>query len=325
MNNNSDNIIGYICSHIGPKYTIPVLITIEIPQNATTNIHRENIVDPLNARYLTNELKIIKIINEQLNEYSICRLYNSDYKIGDMVLQKKMNICFFLSKKRAIQEKKRAIQEKIWNENTIHYFENGQKEHQYLRSKKGIQGVYNRWNEDGVLLYDAYYLNGQLHGECKEWNFINNSNNVILTNHQLYSNGKIIEYLNSDLAKNTIDKIYKIYKERIFIEDEDDYEYNDVDYKYIINESLNTIEKLNNVTIKNNEVMYYNYLKKMDLIKILYDTTNTPNGKLYLNTNLNYKEEIINRIDEFIEQIDKIDPQNQEWNLWLDNIKETFI
>jgi hypothetical protein len=92
----------------------------------------------------------------------------------------------------------------------------------------------------------------------------------------------------------------------------------------LIHEYFISLKHLNKVIVKNNEVTYYNFLKKIDLIKKLHDAMNTLNGKLFLNTNLDYKDDIVEQIDELIEQIDKTDPQYHEWNTWLDNIKEIY-
>ena len=62
----------------------------------------------------------------------------------------------------------------------------------------------------------------------------------------------------------------------------------------------------------------------MDLIKKIYDVTNNPNGKLYLNTNLDIKEYIVEKINGLIKQINTIELQYQEWNVWLENKKEIF-
>jgi hypothetical protein len=312
MDNNTNNIIGYYGSRIGQKYSIPVLVTIEIPKNAITDIQRENIVDPLNATYSTNTLKIIKIIDEELNEYSICRIHANEYKIGEVVLKNEGELLFYLSKKRAVPNKYSH------SGNIVTYYENGQKEEEFmLNEKKNRHGVSKIWSENGVLLKSDYYLNGNLHGESKEWD-----KNEILISHLLFDNGNIIEYLNSDLAKETIDRIYNKrmeYIERILFKNK-----KNENLKMLIHEYFISLKHLNKVIVKNNEVTYYNFLKKIDLIKKLHDAMNTLNGKLFLNTNLDYKDDIVEQIDELIEQIDKTDPQYHEWNTWLDNIKEIY-
>ena len=53
--NNNNTIIGYMNSVTGPRDSIPVLVFIEIPENATTDLNRADIIDSLNAN-----LKLLK-------------------------------------------------------------------------------------------------------------------------------------------------------------------------------------------------------------------------------------------------------------------------
>ena len=58
----SSVIIGYTNGTSGKDNKIPVLLTLEIPQSANTNLDREGIVDKNNAEYNTDEFKIISIV-----------------------------------------------------------------------------------------------------------------------------------------------------------------------------------------------------------------------------------------------------------------------
>ncbi len=63
-------MIGYSIIRIG-KSKKPLIITIEIPKNAITNINRKNIVDIKHAYHFTNKAKVLKIggiLNEQTYE-----------------------------------------------------------------------------------------------------------------------------------------------------------------------------------------------------------------------------------------------------------------
>ena len=83
--NNKEPIIGYMNGRSGPSHNIHVLVTIEIPPDAITNLGRGGLIDPLFATYETNIFKIIQIIDEQLNKYSICTLdFENEHGVGDV-------------------------------------------------------------------------------------------------------------------------------------------------------------------------------------------------------------------------------------------------
>lgn len=191
MNN---NIIGYMQGRTGVKHTISVLVTIEIPIDAITNLHREDIIDSLNATYTTNKVKIIKIIDEKLNEYSICTIdYVNDCNVND-ILHGNNYYMFFLTKKRAVVDicDYNYRKHKSYNGHIVNYYDNGQIDEEYRTNGKGKKhGNYKCWTKTGLLLVDANYFNGKLNGEYKKYQGVDENGNLLLKKHLFYSNDKV--------------------------------------------------------------------------------------------------------------------------------------
>ena len=334
MNDNNDNnvIVGYMDSTTGPRYSIPVLVFIEISKDAITNLNRNDIVDPLNASYNTNKFKIIKIIDEELNEYHVCKIDGNEVEKNEEVIEDDMCHAFFLTKKRAIH----SMISYARTGHIIEYHDNGQKEEEYmLNEKRQKTGKYTKWEYDTTLLLECNYLNGTLEGEYKKYQ------EGKLIEHLLYSDGNIIEYFDYDLTKNKINKIYdkSMDKFNLQIENMDlTNDYNKVKtskkskrkesavFSLVVNNLTRTIAKLSSIKTKNNEIILYNNLKKMDIIKKMCEIINTPYGKSYLNSNLYFKKDISTEMDEFIEQFDKkAEVEYQQFKLYLLNIKNTIF
>jgi hypothetical protein len=342
MTENKNPIIGYMKGRTGSKHNINVLVTIEVLPGAITDLKRYDIIDPLNASYITNTIKLVKIIDEQLNEYSICIINGDEHKIGDVLCEEDQTYRFYLSKKRAIF----AMYSYNYVGSIINYYENGHKEEEYfLTAKRKKHGNYKYWTEKGNLIQDINYLNGRLDGEYKEWedNDDNDEEENMtgdykpkLIKHILYSNGDKIEYLNSELDIKKINKIYDtgvkyinkiLSKFNPISKFKKGYERNKHDiFKNLIGEICISLEKLNKVISKNIDVITCNNLKKIDLIKKLYDTLNTEYGKSYLNVNHEIEQEIINQLDVFITQYEnKIEPEYQEFKVYLANMKQILF
>ena len=340
MTENKNPIIGYMKGRTGPAHNINVLVTVEIAPDTTTDLERDDIIDPLNASYLTNTIKLTNIIDEQLNKYSICTINGDEHKIGDVLWDEYR---FYLSKKRAIHA--------MYSYNHVglitHYYDNGQKEEEYfLTVKRKKHGNYKYWTEKGNLIQDINYLNGHLDGEYKEWEDNEEEQikeeNIIdeykpkLIKHILYSNGEKVEYLNSELATKKINKIYDTRIEYIneilkgfnpTIKFKKSGKKNTPDiFKVLIGEISIILEKLSKVISKNNDIITYNNLKKIDLIKKLYDTINTKYGKSYLNVITEIKQDLNSQLDNFITQSkNKTEPEYVEFKVYLANMKQILF
>ena len=204
----SNNIIGYFLAKSGHYKNIEVLVEIEIPPDAMTNINREDIFDKLNAEYQTNKYIVKKIYDINLNEYSIFFLnyYSSAIKLGELVFvnntesdsdtdeDKELKLKFYISKHIAIGFIR--IKDGI----CILYHKNGRKSIEYTR-KNGIKnGKYYEWFNNGQIYHELCYLNDLLDGECKSYD-----ENGKLEEHNLYHNDKIIEKLDFEIFKKCID------------------------------------------------------------------------------------------------------------------------
>lgn len=333
-NNNNNTIIGYMNSVTGPRNSIPVLVFIEIPKNTTTDLFRADIIDPLNATYITNKFKIIKIIDENLNEYSVCKIDGQIFEKNNEVDENDIFYSFYLSKKRAIY----LTRDYNCTGHILDYYDNGQIEYEYtLNEKKRKCGKFMHWNLDTTLFVESNYSNGKLDGEYKKYE------EGKLIKHVKYSNGKLIEYLNQELAKNKIDKIYNKAIKQFNIKKTNvnfdlmytkNIKHNFKIIRYVKNENFvniidmleNTVADLTTIKIINNEVNVYNNLKKIDIIKKMYDTINTNYGRSYYKVFSKTKEDKLLELDEFIQQFsEKIEPEYQEFKLYLANIKNTLF
>jgi len=331
--NTDDNlIVGYMNSITGPRNSIPVLVFTEIPQDAITNLKREDIIDPLNATYETNKFKITKIIDEELNEYYVCTIDGEERKKNEEIVEEDLCFGFYLSKKRAISLTNKHNY--TYTGPVLTYFENGQKEEEYtLNEKRKKHGKFTRWDFDTTLLIECNYLNGKLDGEYKKYE------EGKLIKHVKYSNGTITEYLGYDLTKKKIDKIYnktmEKYNSKIstinlnqpYKKNTKKQKYKETDNFSIVLENFSdTIVKLSTIKSLNDEIVLYNNLKKMDIIKKMCDTLNTPFGISYFNIHSEQKEVYSTDINEFIEQFDKKkEPQYQQFKLYLTNVKESVF
>lgn len=223
------------------------------------------------------------------------------------------------------------------------YFENGQKEKEcVLNEKRKKHGKYTLWDYDTTLLLECNYVNGVLDGEYKKYKEGN------LTKHVKYSNGNITEYLNSDLIKKKINKIHngaiEIFNKKITnIDLTNFFVKNDKNTKAkakakakakdasghfisIIDILSESVLQLNTIKTSDDELTIYNNLKKMDIIKTIYDTFNTKYGMSYLNTYPEDKQNLSIEINEFIDQFDKKKELiYQNFKLYLVNVKHAIF
>ena len=159
-------MIGYKVAKTDDKR---VIITLEIPADAKTNLHRSNIVDSEKAKYRSNKVKVLKIEDNRRKEYmtavSICiNDRKIEYVVGEVIETKFDNnidnVCssgihFFLDKEVA----KNYMLEKIENGVLISYHDNGsvEKEESYL-------------NGDLFRLTRYWYMDNNQNGICYTWN-----------------------------------------------------------------------------------------------------------------------------------------------------------
>ncbi len=167
-------MIGYKVAKCGEKRAI---VTLEIPEDAITNMNRSTIAVRQTAKYRANKVKVISIEDKEGNTYKIARscFFDRDilYEVHKMVVCEDFdmtleNVCssgihFFLDRKVAEQYEL----EKIENGTLTSYHDNGGKfiEQSYVNGLK--DGLFQRWEKSGQLIATNIYVKGLSHGPFK--------------------------------------------------------------------------------------------------------------------------------------------------------------
>jgi hypothetical protein len=162
---------------------ICVLITLEIPQDAITNISRSSVVVKETAKYRTNKAKVLKIedTNGNLYETADSGFYEKNkilYKVGNMVecteydmdIEKvcSKGIHFFLNRTVAEEYKLFGFPANS-SPHRIIYYANGRKKTEYTSIKGKIQGLYQEWYPSGQIKSEYPYTDGELNGLVQKW------------------------------------------------------------------------------------------------------------------------------------------------------------
>jgi antitoxin component YwqK of YwqJK toxin-antitoxin module len=172
-------MIGWLLGTVEKKV---LLAKIEY-NDKKSNINKEQIVNKENATYITDEFKIIEIVDEYLNKYisiniNVVDIINSMYEklifhIDESYEQ--MTIFFYLDKHRALQDI-------------------------YLFNNKST-GIFKQYLPDGSLQNELSVKNGLINGICKnylngelieECEYKSDIKNGLCKKY--YDNGNIIEY-----------------------------------------------------------------------------------------------------------------------------------
>lgn len=163
-------MIGYKAGFSDKKR---VIITLEIPEDALTNINRTNIVDKSKAKYRTNKAVVIKIEDKEGNTYEFAEsgFYKAkkvDYLIHETVKELNYdttinNVCapgihFFLEKRSAYLYGRDLLENGLFQK----WHANGQLwiEGNYINWKR--DGYFQEWDENGTLCIKANYSNGHI-------------------------------------------------------------------------------------------------------------------------------------------------------------------
>lgn len=202
--NTTSKMIGYKIARTGLSET-RVVVTLEIPDDAITNMSRKDIVNMNTATHRTNKATVLKIEDANGKEYSSASSFNYakkslEYVVGntivvndyDMDLEKASSkgIHFFLTRRCAELYGLLSIQNGLfesWNNNgdictkwtyvngKYHglyqmWFKNGQKcvECVYVNGQR--DGLYQSWYNNGQKCEEFVYVNGKQVGPQKRWN-----------------------------------------------------------------------------------------------------------------------------------------------------------
>jgi antitoxin component YwqK of YwqJK toxin-antitoxin module len=157
-----------------------VVITLEIPEDAITNMKRSNIVKAETAKYRTMKAKVIKIEDSDGKTYNEAVSFNYSkntltYKLDeelvchdfDMNLEDvcSKGIHFFLSKSLAETYGLDSIENGV----LISYWQNGVKtnEENFVNGVK--HGMILSWYHNEVKKSEAFYVNGIIEGTYTLW------------------------------------------------------------------------------------------------------------------------------------------------------------
>ena len=218
-------MIGYKIAKVGENGGIRVVVTLEIPSDAVTNIARNNIKNALYAKYRTNKAKVIYIEDENNKNYTRAQSFNYIEKSLEYVVNETIviddydmnleNVCapgvhFFLNRRCAelygLEWYKNGFFQ-VWHDNgqiksecsfvngEIHgkysaWYDNGRKLYE-INYKYGVKdGIYYRWwYANDQLMEKIPYVNGVIHGHYEYWNMAG-----VKTQDLEYVNGKYIDY-----------------------------------------------------------------------------------------------------------------------------------
>ena len=171
-------MIGYKIAKNGERR---VVVTLEIPSDALTNMNRSTVAVKETAKYRTNKAKVLKIEDNEGNWYSTATSFNYkkkslEYKIGEVLEEPSYNmdheiVCaegihYFLSRRITELYGLSCIVNGIYEA----WYDNGQKwiECSYVDGK--ICGLLQAWYENGQKWEEYSYVDGKMHGLYQQWN-----------------------------------------------------------------------------------------------------------------------------------------------------------
>lgn len=157
-----------------------VVITLEIPDDAITNVNRKGIVNKDTAKYHTKQAKVIKIEDDRGREYpeAVSGIRygekRSTFKVNTFIDESHFDsdyeepsegCTFFLTKRVA------EFYELYRLENGLleSWHENGQKYEECNFVKGKLEGICMGWHENGQKSFEFTYTKGQQNGLNTEW------------------------------------------------------------------------------------------------------------------------------------------------------------
>jgi antitoxin component YwqK of YwqJK toxin-antitoxin module len=181
-----------------------VIITLEIPPDALTNINRKSVAVRETAKHRTNKAKVLKIEGEDGTSYTTAQTAFFTgraliYKMGEVVEELSYDpdpdhVCssgihFFLSKRVAELYGLEKIENGLyqqWYENGVlssegmytnglregiwrDWHSSGAKEYEGMMTNGKAEGVHMSWYENGTICEQASHLNGKREGISTIW------------------------------------------------------------------------------------------------------------------------------------------------------------
>ena len=189
-------MIGYVQALHGFRN---VIVTIEIPEDAITNMTRKTIINPETAEYRTNKAKILKIEDAAGNEYTSADSgieYDYDareneytrsselvYILNDILIVENYDMdledvyapgIHYVLSRQCAESKQRfdkdgQLMERHANGQFMEWYSNGQKAKECTYVNGQENGLYQEWYENGQTLEECNFVNGLQEGLCQTW------------------------------------------------------------------------------------------------------------------------------------------------------------
>jgi hypothetical protein len=170
-------MIGYKACKAGDTQ---VIVTLEIPADAITNMSRSTVVVRETAKHRTDKAKVLKIEDETGREYTHAKSFgyttkSLEYTLHDTICVEDydMNleeVCapgihYFLEKRCAELYNLNMIQNGLYQS----WYNDGQKQIEctYVNGKRN--GLYQVWYSNDQKFVQGHYVNGQRNGLYQEW------------------------------------------------------------------------------------------------------------------------------------------------------------
>jgi hypothetical protein len=157
-----------------------VVVTLEIPDDALTNVGRESVVVPETATYRANKARVVKIEDAAGMEHShatslIYGKKSLPYTVGETIVEPGYavdpeTICgegihFFLTRRVAELYGLNTVENGLFQR----WHDNGQKKTEVVCLNGVHHGAYQSWHPNGHKDTEATYVNGKYHGLCQRW------------------------------------------------------------------------------------------------------------------------------------------------------------
>ena len=167
-------MLAYKVARAGNKR---VIITLEIPEDAKTNIKRNGIVNKYKAQHRCSYAKVIKIEDDQDIQYDFATsgFYSKylEYKINEITESNfddnlenvySSGIHFFLEKELAYNFGREIIRNGLVED----WYDNGSKLSEYNCINGKREGLYQSWYKNGQKSYECNFVNN-IKGICHVW------------------------------------------------------------------------------------------------------------------------------------------------------------
>ncbi len=160
------------------------IVTMELYEDSLTNEKRKDVFDSLHAKFRTNKVKVISIIDPdtkiKMDEDRSIHDESFIYKIGQTITESNYysninEICaagihYFKTYEAALSWYYRNTSDKIKKNGTyIGWRENGQKFYERIYKDGKLHGLCQEWYSNGQKECEDNYKDGKLDGLCQYW------------------------------------------------------------------------------------------------------------------------------------------------------------